>query len=174
MSNEAMKWARAQKFGRMSLKVVVNAIAARADPKGCTWASQATLANDMGASERHVRARLADLQRLGVITRVARNAGRRGRLSDIITLAMHRSFDLTAGGVRTALAKSTTGTPSPPAAKNSNRNTATPATGTRLPGNTKGTTYPSQEGKNPTYQGKALPPEKPRLVTVGGRIVETD
>ena len=90
--------------------------------KGCTWASQKTLASDIGASERHVRALLARLERLGVVTRVARSAGRKGRLSDSVTLAMHRIFDLGANDVRAALAKPTTGTRVPDAAESSNRN----------------------------------------------------
>ena len=156
----------------MSLKGLVNAIAARADKKGTTWVSQATLADDIGASERHVRALLRRLERLGIITRTARSSGRSGRLTDIITLAMHRSFDFTAGAIRTELAKVATGTPVPPAAKSSNRNKSTRATGTRVPGSTKGITYPIQERERPTYQEKALAPGAPRLQVVGGRSLE--
>jgi hypothetical protein len=171
MSSEAMKWARSQRLGRMSLKGLVNAIAARADQKGCTWASQKTLASDVGASERHVRALLANLERLGVITRVARSAGRKGRLTDSVTLAMHRTFDLGSNDVRAPLPKPTTGTGVPHAAESSNRNKSDLATGTRVPGNIKGATYPSQ-GEEPTYQGIALVPDSPRLVVIAGRTLE--
>jgi len=172
MSGEAMKWARSQSFGRMSLKALVNAIAARADQKGCTWASQKTLASDIGASERHVRALLVRLERLGAVVRVARSAGRKGRLSDAVTLAMHRSFDFSANDVRTALARAATGTRLPLEPKSYNRNKSTLATGTRVPGIIKGQTYPSQGEEEPTYQGKALAPDGPRLLVVGGRALE--
>jgi hypothetical protein len=172
MSGEAMKWARSQRFGRLSLKAVVNAIAARADQKGCTWASQKTLASDIGASDRHVRALLVRLEQIGVVVRNARSAGCRGRLSDTVTLAMHRTFDLSTNDVRIALAKAATGTRLPLELKSSNRNKTTRATGTRVPGIIKGQTYPSQGEEEPTYQGMALVPDAPRLVVVGGRALE--
>jgi biotin operon repressor len=172
MSGVVMKWARAQRFGSMPLKALVNAIAARADPKGTTWVSQATLAEDIGASDRHVRALLARLERLGIIVRVPRSAGRKGRLTDSVTLAMHRKFDLSPSDVRAVLSKPATGTRLPLEAESSNRNKSTLATGTRVPGNIKRTTYPSQGEEKPTYQGMALPPGGPRLVVVGGQALE--
>ena len=73
MSSEAIRWARNQSFGSLSLKALVNAIAARADSKGCTWASQQTLARDLGASDCHVRTRCQPPSR-----RSARFPGRLG------------------------------------------------------------------------------------------------
>ena len=64
MSSEALKWARTQSFGSSTLKAMVNGIAVRADKNGSTWASQRTLAADLGLSERRVRSRLALLQEL--------------------------------------------------------------------------------------------------------------
>ena len=169
MSGVALKWARRQRIGSLSLKALVNAIAARADQKGTTWASQATLAEELGATDRHVRGLLSTLEQIGVITRTMRSGGRNGRLSDVITLSLHRDFDLSARNVKAAKQAASSGTKVPVEADSSkrnksgvptgtkvpleadisNRNKSGVPTGTRVPGNSKGTTYPIQEGKLP-------------------------
>jgi len=179
MSSEAMKWARVQRLGTIGVKSLVNAIAARADKMGGTWASQTTLADDINASDRHVRAMLAALETLGVLTRTPRMAGRKGRLSDSIQLSLHRSFVLSSGDVNRAIREaklpSASGTGVPVAKRHfesSNRNSTTSATGTPVPGNTKrASTDPSQGGKSSGSQDVALAKDPPRLVVVGGHSV---
>jgi hypothetical protein len=95
-----MKWARAQNFGSAPLKSVINAIAARADKQGTTWAAQATIAQDIGMTERNLRSHLKLLEALSVISRQKRSRGRHGRTSDLIILALHRQFDITASSLR--------------------------------------------------------------------------
>lgn len=174
MSSEAMKWARGQNLGSLSLKALVNAIAARVGQTGSTWASQKTLADDIGASDRHVRGLLAQLELLGVVTRTSRSAGRKGRLSDAITLALHRSFDVPVGEVRKARQRQSK--------HGYNRNTASVSvakfqpekfvvpTGTRVPGNTKGISIqePNQGGETLT-EGTTSNRVRPRLAVVNGR-----
>ena len=172
MSSEAIKWARNQSFGSLSLKALVSAIAARADSKGCTWASQQTLARDVGASDRHVRTLLALLETLGAISRTARSAGCKGRLTDAVTLAIHRTFDLTPSDIKAKKklrpADVATGTAGPLVPGCYNRNRSTLATGTRVPGNRKRITYPSQGERHHLSGYSAAPAPAPRLVVVGG------
>ncbi len=149
MSGEALKWARTQSFGSSTLKAMVNGIAVRADKNGSTWASQRTLAADLGLSERRVRSRLALLQELGVIVRKRRSAGPgKGCLTDNISLALKRKFDLTASDVREAKANvaaaATTGPRVPLERRSYNRTLLTLTTGQWGPGNRKGATYPYQ------------------------------
>jgi len=183
MSSEAMKWARLQSFGSLSLKALVNAIAARADKKGSTWVSQRTLADDLGASDRHIRELLAKAEMLGVITRTPRSAGRRGRLTDLMTLTLQRSFCLTASDVRAVRRACPgavpTGSIVPLAGKSSNRNKSTLPTGTRVPGNIKGTTYPLSQGEKNLSEGTSKAETvtnhgKPRLVIAGGRAISVE
>lgn len=94
MSGSAMKWARRQNVASPVLKSVLRAVAERADAKGATWASQATLAEDMGVSVRSVRRNLACLEALGVIRRDKRYTRGKGRTSDEIRLVLHRDFDI--------------------------------------------------------------------------------
>lgn len=133
MSSAAIKWARSQNFGSAALKSVVNIIASRADTKGATWAAQATLAQDIGMTDRNLRTHLKALEALGVIHRLPRSKGRFGRASDLITIALHRRFDISAKELRAVREKL--------AAESSNRKKSTVPTGRRVPGNSKGTTY---------------------------------
>lgn len=169
MSKVAMNWARQQRFSNMALKSLVNAIAARADDKGVTWVSQQTLADDMGATDRYVRQLLGIAAELGILSRTPRSAGRKGRLTDLICLSIHRAFDLSAREIAAARKRRKptlpTGTRVPVASQVSNRNKSTLPTGTRVPGNIKGeTSYPYQTGNNlegsgsATSQEEALPP----------------
>ena len=164
MSGEAMKWARAQQFGTLSLTALVAAIASRADKNGSTWVRQRTLAADVGASARHVRTLLAKAEKLGVLARIARSSGRLGRLSDHTTLAMHREFRLAAGDVRKAAAS---GTRLPLKRQSSKRNKTTSPSGTRLPGlEIKVKTYHPSQGKNISEGTSST--DRPRLAVVGG------
>jgi len=163
MSSAAIKWARSQNFGSASLKSVVNALALRVDGKGATWAAQSTLAQDIGMSDRNLRRYLTLLDALGVTTRIVRSRGRLGRASDLITLSMHRRFNITAkdlAAVRQRLAE-----------ESSNRKKSTPPTGRRLPGNSKGTTYPTIQGGNLSgYSSRGGDRPRPALAVVNGRI----
>lgn len=94
MSGTAIKWARRQRIASVKLKNMLNTIAYRADEKGKTWASQQTLADDMGANERFIRQLLRQLELLGLIERKRRSRGRKGRLTDEISLPLHKTFDL--------------------------------------------------------------------------------
>ena len=164
MSSEAMKWARRNRFGTLALQSLVNAIAARVDQKGATWASQDTLSDDIGCVPRHVRNLLPILEGLEVISRTPRSAGRHGRITDILELNLHRSFDISRADVRAIKTKIECARAlkrlARAEAKSSNRNPLGVPTGTSVPGNTKGTTYPSQ-GEHPASQNLTLSPKRP-------------
>lgn len=161
MSTKALNWARKQRFGNLVLKALVTALAARADDRGVTWIAQATLANDMGASERHVRRLLALAEHLHIVTRKPRSGGAKGRMSDVTSLALNVEFNLTPKDIRKAVA---TGQPRPLGAAIRNRTKTARATGQRCPGNIKGETiYPSQGEK--LSEGTS---SRPRLAVVGG------
>ncbi len=176
MSGEALKWARTQSFGSSTLKAMVNGIAVRADKNGSTWASQRTLAADLGLSERRVRSRLALLQSLGVIVRKRRSAGPgKGRLTDNISLALKRKFDLTASDVREAKANvaaaATTGPRVPLERRSYNRTLLTLTTGQWGPGDRKGATYPYQ-GERLYLTGYSTAPGGPRLTVLEGGLAD--
>lgn len=161
MSSTAMKWARSQNIGSAPLKSVVNAIAARADKKGTTWAAQATIAQDVGMTERNLRSHLKLLEAMSIITRHKRSRGRYGRTSDLIILALHKRFDITAKGIREARARLSE--------ESSNRKKSTLPTGRRVPGNSKRTTYPLIQGGRLSRlgsEGEARP--RPALAVVNG------
>ncbi len=149
-----MKWARRQQIASGSLKAMLNAIAARADDKGNTWVAQATLAADMSVSDRHVRTLLDRLEALGIISRRIRSAGRSGRLTDEISLALYRDFSLTTAEIRSGC-------------KISNRNKSTLPTGTRVPGNRKGTTPPYQDEGSTKLEGCSATSEDGSLPSGG-------
>lgn len=164
MSSIAIKWARSQNFGSAALKSVVTAIALRADPKGATWASQATLAHDAGMTDRNVRRHLVVLEAVGVIHRIARSKGRYGRSSDLITLALHRTFDLSAKELRAARDRLSE--------KSSNRTESTLPTGQRCPGNSKGTTFGIIQGGGLSgLSAVGTYPKRPALAVVNGSAV---
>ena len=111
---------------------------------------------------------IAKAERLGVLSRRARSSGKGGRLTDVVSLTMHKSFRLSSGDVRKAPA---TGTRVPLREQVCNRNKTHVATGTRVPGNNKGNnTYPSH--REETYQKEALGPAAVRLAVVAGTAVE--
>lgn len=164
MSSSAIKWARSQNFGSAALKSVVNIIASRADQKGATWAAQATLAQDIGMSDRNLRTHLRTLEALGVIHRVARSKGRFGRASDLITIALHRRFDVTAKELRATRERLVI--------ESSNRKKSTVPTGRRVPGNSKRTTYGIIQGGNLSRLSSDNANGKlPALAVVNGRSV---
>lgn len=163
-----MKWTRQQRFGTVPMTALVNAIAARADKLGVTWVAQQTLADDIGSTARYARKLIAKAERLGILSRRARSSGKGGRLTDVVTLAVHKSFQLTVADVRKA---SATGTRVPLRVQGCNRNKTHVATGTRVPGNNKGSnTYPSHGAE--THQKEPLGAGPVRLAVVGGLDVE--
>lgn len=169
MSTKALNWARRQKFGNLVLKALVTAIAARADDRGVTWISQATLADDMGASDRHVRRLLALAERLHIVTRQVRSGGSKGRLSDVTSLALNVEFKLTQKDIRKP---SATGQRGPLGAAIRNRTKTARATGQRCPGNIKGETYPYQGGTELTEGTSSS--ARPRLAVVGGTALASE
>jgi hypothetical protein len=164
MSSAAMKWARSQNIGSAPLKSVINAIAARADKKGATWAAQATIAQDVGMTERNLRSHLKLLEALSIITRHKRSRGRYGRTSDLIILALHKRFDIAAKGIREARARL--------AGESSNRKNSTLPTGRRVPGNSKRTTFPLIQGGGLSRLGsEGVEGSRPALAVVNGSWV---
>jgi len=164
MSTKALTWARKQRFGNLVLKALVTALAARADDRGVTWIAQATLADDMGASERHIRRLLAVAEHLRILTRKPRSSGAKGRMSDVTSLALNVEFNLTPKAFRAAVA---TGQPRPLGKAIRNRTKTARATGQRCPGNIKGETYQPSQGGNLT-EGTSSKTTRPRLAVVGG------
>lgn len=68
---------RDQRFSRRAILVYAS-LASRSGPGGI-FPSQKTIATEMGISERTVRSALAELEELGVIERVRRHSGSRGK-----------------------------------------------------------------------------------------------
>lgn len=93
MSVVAAKWAKRQRV-RTTCRVVLGALADRADKQGQCWPSQATIAADTGLAIRTVRLVLAELTDAGVIHRAARGNRLGGRATDLITLTLDCDFDL--------------------------------------------------------------------------------
>ncbi|KQT17710.1 hypothetical protein ASG40_16955 [Methylobacterium sp. Leaf399] len=89
----ALKWTKRQRV-RATCRVVLTALADRADKHGRCWPSQATLAEETGLAVRTVRLVLAELQVANVITRTRRGNGSGGRASDLIALRIEHDFDL--------------------------------------------------------------------------------
>lgn len=115
MSGPAIIWARHQNAGAPHLQSLLAAIAVRVGPQGTTFVSQATLADDVKTKVRQVRRSLAILERLGIIERRIRNT-RKGRTSDLIILALHRSFDVDRQALTAAKTVKPSGTQVPVAA----------------------------------------------------------
>ncbi|MCJ2034530.1 helix-turn-helix domain-containing protein [Methylobacterium sp. J-068] len=93
MSVIAAKWAKRQRV-RTTCRIVLGALADRADKQGQCWPSQATIAADTGLAVRTVRLVLAELTTAEVIQRVPRGNRFGGRATDLITLNLGRDFDL--------------------------------------------------------------------------------
>ena len=93
MSVIAAKWAKRQ-LVRTTCRVVLGALADRADKQGQCWPSQATIAADTGLAVRTVRLVLAELTAAEVIQRMPRGNRLGGRATDLITLNLGRDFDL--------------------------------------------------------------------------------
>lgn len=93
MSIAAMKWAKRQRV-RTTCRIVLNALADRADKEDKCWPSQSLLAAETGLAVRTVRLVLAELEAGGVIVRQHRGNGYGGRASDLITLITAHDFDL--------------------------------------------------------------------------------
>ncbi|MFY9292707.1 MAG: helix-turn-helix domain-containing protein [Methylorubrum rhodinum] len=93
MSMTALKWVKRQRV-RTTCRVVLVALADRADRAGQCWPSQATLAEETGLAVRTVRLVLAELDAAGVVARTHRGNGHGGRASDLIALSLDHDFDL--------------------------------------------------------------------------------
>lgn len=93
MSVAAMKWAKRQRV-RTTCRIVLNALADRADKEDKCWPSQSLLAAETGLAVRTVRLVLAEMENAGVIVRQHRGNGYGGRASDLITLITAHDFDL--------------------------------------------------------------------------------
>lgn len=85
MSNKALTWAFAQSTGNPGRKAVLIALADMADEKHSCWPEQETLAAMTDQSPRSVRAHLAELERLELISRTHRYRDGK-RTSDRYTL----------------------------------------------------------------------------------------
>lgn len=87
MSVHAMSWAKRQRTGSATRKLVLLAIADYADDRGIAWPSQMTLAAETEMSDRSIRTALRDLERINLISRRARPVLPNGqRQTDLITL----------------------------------------------------------------------------------------
>lgn len=95
MSVPAMAWAGRQQIASGSIKGVLTAVAWIAGKEGTARPAQATIADRAGLSPRSVWEALAILEKLGLISRERRSRGRLGRTSDLITLRLHRDFNIT-------------------------------------------------------------------------------
>ena len=106
MSKEAVKWYGEQKLADATLKNLLYVLAYEAKKgTGDCASSQAVLAQKTGMTDRSVRANLVILAQLEMITRKVRNKGRYGRTTDLITLSLGRTFDISRPTIR-ALRKS--------------------------------------------------------------------
>ena len=84
MSFTAIRWAWSQPTGRSSSKLVLLALADRADDAGMAYPSIATLAADTDLDRKTVMPALAHLERLGLVV-CARGAGKSTRYQLILT-----------------------------------------------------------------------------------------
>jgi len=83
-------WARQQKTGNATQKVVLLAVATAVDVDGDDCPSQSDLAAQTGLGVRTVRRALAELERGGLLIRQRRTADGGGRRPDRITLNLDR------------------------------------------------------------------------------------
>lgn len=90
MSWAAIEWARAQRVGNGAAKSVLNALAIRSDSSHQAWPSQTTLAGDTDLCIRTVRDAINLLAARGFLSRQRRSSAKRGRASDVFTLAVGR------------------------------------------------------------------------------------
>lgn len=87
MSVEAITWAFAQTTDGPGPKLVLIALANRADDSGVTWAGQETMAGDCSMSVRAVRDNMKRLEAAGMLARIQRFRKNGSRTSDWIVLA---------------------------------------------------------------------------------------
>jgi hypothetical protein len=106
VSFEGTKWAWKAPVENANQRLVLLNLADRANKAGTCWPTQKRIAADTGLGERTVRAKLAELEALKLLTRRTRFVGTR-RTSDLITLAL---------GGNASGSVSTTATSSAPAA----------------------------------------------------------
>jgi len=88
MSVSAMAWAKQQKTGSASAKLVLLVLADYADERGCCWPSQATIAREAELTDRSIRTHLLALEELGLIRREERRRENNSRKADDIFLLM--------------------------------------------------------------------------------------
>jgi Helix-turn-helix domain len=87
VSFEATKWAWKVPVENSAQRLVLLNLADRANKAGICWPAQKRIAADTGLGERTVRAKLAELEALALLTRKARIVGTR-KTSDLISLAI--------------------------------------------------------------------------------------
>lgn len=93
MSNSALKWAWSQTVAHPSHKLLLVALADRANDDAKAWPRQDKLAEVTGLGLRTVGRSLESLEKAGLILRETRHVpGRHGRMSDVYTLAIAQPF----------------------------------------------------------------------------------
>lgn len=120
MSFEATKWAWKAPVENANQRLVLLNLADRANKAGTCWPTQKRIAADTGLGERTVRAKLAEMEALRLLTRRTRLVGTR-RTSDLITLAL--------GGNASGSASTTATSPAPAASAATNRQSVPADTG---------------------------------------------
>lgn len=104
MSAAARKWADRQQVEGRSAALVLRILADAADQAGRCSLPQQTIGRRAGLKERAVRNALATLHAAGLILRERRSAGgRKGRISDLITLPLVGAIDVGATGTKCRL-----------------------------------------------------------------------
>lgn len=156
MSVPAMNWAGRQQIASGSIKGVLTALAWIAGKEGTARPAQATIAERAGLSPRSVWEALAILEQLGVISRERRSRGRLGRTSDLITLRMHRDFNISKKDIsaaRKALKAERSNSQDLRKAKNLQLAKSAPATRNLCEGYYSDTTDPYQVGVSTEVEG---------------------
>jgi hypothetical protein len=167
MSGAAIRWVRRQLIPDGSLKAVLMELASVSRDGVNAWPSQATISSSTGLSARTVWQSLLLLDVLGVISRKRRSRGRGGRSSDMISLNVHREFELTRVAIRQAKTAIRASRRAGPDRELQLANSAGPTRKgcERIKSDKQ---IPIQGGNSPTYQGMALGRGKPLLSIVGG------
>lgn len=99
MSKIAKEWAHRQNIADGAMKPVLVELAYLHMSGRDLFPSQAYLAQATGNSERTVRDALRLLELFGLISRMPRSKGARGRTTDLMVLALDRDFNLTKSAI---------------------------------------------------------------------------
>lgn len=158
MSVPAMNWAGRQQIPNGSIKGVLTALAWIAGKEGTARPAQATIAERAGLSPRSVWEALAILEKLGVISRERRSKGRLGRTTDLITLRLHREFNISKKDIseaRKALKAERSNSQKPREAENLQLAKSAPATRNLCEGYYSDTTDPYQVRVSTEVEGSS-------------------